>query len=110
MLTSTAQTYDYESGDVITLKLTSGEEIIATFESLDIDSGSFTINHARTLIPMHNGMGLAIWPASSAEDAQIAIHSKFVIVDTPTDDSSAQAYHQSISNIDLTASSDSIIK
>jgi hypothetical protein len=86
-------------GDVITLKLTSGEELIGRLDEE-------TITHYKLIKPMvigmgQQGIGLMPYLFTVAPDKTIALSKSTVTVCTTTDKAFADQYIQSTTNIKL---------
>lgn len=87
----------FERNDIITLKLSSGEEVVARFDSR-------TPEYVRILKPMAfmmgpQGLGLVPFVFSADRDAVIEVGASFVITTTKTDDQVGKQYMQQTSNL-----------
>ncbi len=83
----------YKSGDTITIKLSSGDEVIGRFESKD--DANYHLNKPMTFIMGPQGLGLVPYLFSAAKDAKIAISRNFVISVSKTDAEISKTYiHQ----------------
>jgi len=84
--------------DVVSLKLITGEEVIACFNS-DTDS-IVTVEKPATLAQGPQGMGIIPWMMSAKAD-KIELNKNTVIAMAPTDEEIAKAYTQATTNIQL---------
>lgn len=88
----------YKSGDPVTVKLNSSEEIIATFVEQTDDT--FTVEKAVILIQSQQGVGMMPW-MMSAEDGAIPLNKNSIIAVCKTNEDVAKAYRENTSSIQL---------
>jgi hypothetical protein len=91
---------------VITLKLTSGEELIAKHQETLDDSSHFVLEDARRLQLVPNGKGgtgLALMPLlmSNVEKGDFTIDKRHVVIATEVDGTFEKQYLQEVSGIQL---------
>ena len=86
------------SGDVVTFKLISGEEVIARFESED--DSSLYISKPVTLAGNNQGMGFVPWMISSLPE-RIKLNRNTLITFGHTQEQIAKAYIEATSSIKL---------
>lgn len=84
--------------DIITLKLTTGEELIATF--LDQDDNVVTVNRPCSIATSGQGMGLIPWIITNSGD-KVDINKNAVMAMVPTESEIAKSYTESTTNIKL---------
>jgi hypothetical protein len=102
------QTKMYDEHDVITIKLTSGEEVIGYFVSKDADE--IILRKPVVPVPTGDGNGMALAPFLMSSDYMTAGSGKVpfnratVITDMLTNDGFKNAYIQTVSSVDLSAS------
>lgn len=84
--------------DVVTCKLLTGEELIATYES-ETDT-VLTVHKPATLAQGPQGMGIIPWMMSAKAD-KIELNKNTVIATAPTDEEIAKAYTQATTDIQL---------
>lgn len=87
------------SGDVVTLKLTSGEEIIARYE--EETSAGVKILKPMMLAAGPQGLGMAPYIFTVNPDRAIVINYSAIVVQAPTDKAMADQYIQSTTGITL---------
>lgn len=80
----------YTEGDVITLKLSSGEEIIAKFVSEDITS--IVVEQALMLAMSQKGIGMAPYVMTVDPDTKLNFNKNLVIVTASSDKEIANQY------------------
>lgn len=89
-----------KKGDVITLKLTTGEEVIATYQN--DDTASIEVTKCACLVPNQQGMGLAPWLMTADLDKQsVNINKSNVLVWLKTQEDLAKMYTQATTGIQL---------
>lgn len=84
--------------DVVTLKILTGEELIATYDS-ETDS-VVSVHKPATLAQGPQGMGIIPWMMSAKAD-KIELNKNTVIAMAPTDTEIAKAYSQATTDIQL---------
>ena len=83
----------YKEGDTITLKLSSGDEVIGRLNSKD--DNEYQLNKPMTFMMGPQGLGLVPYLFSAAKDSKVSISRNFVISATKTDAEIAKTYvHQ----------------
>lgn len=87
-----------KKGSIITVKLNSGEELVARFETEDDDS--LNISKVRTVAHGQQGLGIIPWMMTS-QTATISINKSTVVAYTPTDDEIAKSYQENTTDIKL---------
>jgi hypothetical protein len=80
----------YSEGDVITLKLSSGEEIIAKFLSEDLTS--ITVEKALMLAMSQKGIGMAPYVMTVDPDTVLSFNKNLVIMTAVSDKEIANQY------------------
>ena len=88
----------YTGGDPVTVKLSSSEEIIATFVEQTDDT--FTVEKAVILIQSQQGVGMMPW-MMSAEEGAISLNKNSIIAVCKTNSDVAKAYKENTSSIQL---------
>lgn len=89
----------YSDGDVITLKLTSGEEILASFN--EETETYFVLRKPMVLVNSGQGAGIVPYILSSDEDANLRLMKNSVVVHTPTQSEMAKEYLSKTSGIQM---------
>ena len=87
-----------KNGTIITVKLNSGEELVARFESDDGDT--LDITKVRTVAHGQEGLGIIPWMMTSQSNT-ISINKSTVVAYTTTDDEVAKSYQQNTTDIRL---------
>ena len=88
----------FSSGDVVSIKLINGDEIIARFDSEDNDS--VTINRPMALTMAQGGLGMIPWVFLGKEDAiRLSKSNTFFIVESKSE--AAKQYTQGTTGIAL---------
>jgi|TARA_R110000803_G_scaffold42597_4_gene91270 hypothetical protein len=87
-----------KDGTIITVKLNSGEELVARFESDDGDT--LDITKVRTVAHGQEGLGIIPWMMTSQSNT-ISINKSTVVAYTTTDDEVAKSYQQNTTDIRL---------
>ncbi len=87
-----------KKGSIVTVKLNSGEELVARFESEDDDS--LNISKVRTVAHGQQGLGIIPWMMTS-QTATISINKSTVVAYTPTDEEIAKSYQENTTDIKL---------
>lgn len=89
----------YKTGDTVSLKLSSGEEIVAR---LDAESDTrFTLHKPMVLVMQQQGLGLAPYMYSVSPDAKFNVLASTVSCIAKTEGEIAKQYTTSTSNIQL---------
>ena len=89
----------YKSGDTVSLKLSSGEEIVARLE--EETATKFVLNKPMVLIMQQQGLGLAPYMYSVSPDAKFNILATTVSCVAKTEVDIADQYISSTSNIQM---------
>ena len=87
----------YKAGDTISLKLSSGEEIVARLEKED--AKSFTVRKPMVLIAQESGLGLAPFMFSVSPDAKFNITVSSVSCVAKTQDEIGKQYTKQTTGI-----------
>ena len=87
-----------KKGSIITVKLNSGEELVARFE--DENDDSLNISKVRTVAHGQQGLGIIPWMMTS-QTATISINKSTVVAYTPTDEEIAKSYQENTTDIKL---------
>lgn len=88
-----------KSGDVVTLKLTSGEEVISRFE--EENSHGYKISKPMVLSMTQKGVGMIPYLFTVNPDKSITFSYQSVAVMSSTDDDFAKQYMQATTGISL---------
>ncbi len=85
------------SGDVVTIKLTTAEELIARLDAED--DVSITVSKPMTLSYGAQGVGMTPWLITAENDSGVQIPKKRIMVMTPTMKQAAEQYIQGTTGI-----------
>jgi len=88
-----------KSGETVTVKLSTGEELIARFEE-HLDNGDLVIGKAVVLAPGAQGIGMVPW-IMSAEPNSITINKENILTYATTQKEIADKYIEMTSSIKL---------
>lgn len=88
-----------KQGDAISLKLISGEELIARLE--ESDGNTVTLVKPMSLIMGPQGFGLAPYMMSAPADSKITIPTSAIVAQTKTADEIAKQYIKQTTGIQL---------
>ena len=89
-----------QSGDTITIKLMSGEEVVARLEEDQEDK--LLVNKPRAIVNIPNkGIGLGPFVFTIPQDAKIEIYKKNVVCYAETEDGMARQYTQGTTGLTL---------
>jgi hypothetical protein len=80
----------YKTGDTVSLKLISGDEVIGRLDSNENET--YTLIKPMTFMMGPQGLGLVPFMFSTNEATKVAIPAKFVMVITKTDQNVAKQY------------------
>ena len=87
----------YKVGDVVSMKLTSGEELLATLEE---EKGSdYVLKKPLMLVAQQQGLGLAPFMFTASPDAKITVGNDKVVCITKTIEEMAKQYISSTTGI-----------
>ena len=89
----------YKDGDTISLKLSSGEEIVARLDKED--AKTFTVKKPMVLIAQQEGLGLAPFMFSVSPEAKFTIQATSVACIAKTQDEIAKQYTSQTSGIQM---------
>lgn len=89
----------YKINDTVSLKLSSGEEIVARLE--DEDSKSFTVRKPMVLIANEKGLGLAPFMFSVSPEAKFVLQTTSVSCVAKTETEIAKQYTAQTSGIQM---------
>lgn len=87
----------YKEGDVVSIKLSSGEEMVANL--VKEDSNTLTVSKPLMLVASEGGMGLAPYMFTVSPETKIAIRLNNVITVVKTAEDAAKMYTQQTSGI-----------
>lgn len=87
-----------QENDTITLKLTSGEEILATYKELS--DSHIVVSKTATIAANQQGMGIVPWIMTARPD-KTRINLNTVIAYTITDEAIAKSYTEATTDIQL---------
>ena len=87
-----------KEGSIISLKLTSGEELIARFESGD--ETHIIVSKPSVLAQGPQGLGMVPWIMSAQSD-KITLNKNSIVAQTSTDEEIAKSYIQATSSIQI---------
>jgi len=90
----------YKVGDTVSLKLISGEEIVARLENEQ--SANYTLKKPMVLIAQEKGLGLAPFMFSVSPDGKFVMQSNAVSCIAKTESAIADQYIESTTGIKLT--------
>ena len=88
-----------KDGDIVSFKLSSGEEIVARLKSRD--DKSYTLLKPMVLIMQQQGMGLAPFMFSVSPDAKFILQVNSISCVAKTEEEIAKQYTASTSNIQM---------
>jgi hypothetical protein len=88
-----------KDGDIVSFKLSSGEEIVARLKTQD--AKSYTLLKPMVLIMQQQGMGLAPFMFSVSPDAKFNLQASSVSCIAKTEDEIAKQYTATTSNIQM---------
>lgn len=89
----------YKNGDVISLKLASGEEVVARLE--EEKGGDLIVTKPLMLVSAQEGLGLAPFMFSVSPDAKFNIKLSSVLCVTKTEDEFGKQYLEQTSGLKL---------
>ena len=89
----------YKDGDTISLKLSSGEEIVARLEKED--TKSFTVRKPMVLIAQAEGLGLAPFMFSVSPDGKFVLNNSAVSCMGKTEEQISKQYTEKTTGIAL---------
>jgi len=89
----------YKDGDVISLKLASGEEMVARLDKENTDT--LVLSKPSMLIATEGGMGMAPFMFTSSMDAKYIMRLNGVICIVKTEEETAKMYSEKTSGIVL---------
>jgi len=87
----------YKEGDTVSMKLTSGEEIIARLEKED--ASSITLNKPLMVVANQQGLGLAPFMFTVNPESKFKINTSNVLCIVKTEDDMAKQYVSSTTGI-----------
>lgn len=80
-----------KSGDTITIKLSTGEELVATLK--ETEQSAVVVGRPMMLVPYEKGMGFAPW-LMTAEDGGVSINKSNIVAMLKTQSDIASMYVQ----------------
>lgn len=87
----------FEKNDIVSLKLSTGEEVVARFDSKTATSTKILKPMAFMMGPQ--GLGLVPFVFSADRDTVLEVGNEFIIVATKTDGDVAKQYMQQTTNL-----------
>lgn len=87
-----------ERGSIVTLKIISGEEVIARYES-ETDS-ALVVSKPSVLTSNGTGLGIMPWMISSST-GDVSLNKSTIVTFTPTDEQIAKSYVEATSSIKI---------
>jgi hypothetical protein len=87
-----------ERGSIVTLKLISGEEVIARYESES--ESALAVSKPSVLTSNGTGLGIMPWMISSST-GEVSLNKSTIITFTQTDEQIAKSYMEATSSIKL---------
>jgi hypothetical protein len=85
------------SGDIVTIKMTTGDEIIARL--LEMTQDQYIVSKPQALMVTDNGMGLGPFAFTVHPDTKIPINKSTVVFCVKTDPATAKTYVGSTSSL-----------
>ena len=85
------------TGDVVTIKLTTGDEIVARLA--EIKDNEYVVSKPQALMATDTGMGLGVFAFTVNPDTKIPINRSTVIFCVKTDPDTAKTYTASTSSL-----------
>lgn len=89
----------YKEGDTVSLKLTSGEEVIARLDKESNDS--YQLHKPLMVVANQQGLGLAPFMFTVSPDAKFNLNSKNVLCVVKTEDEMAKQYVQNTTGLQV---------
>lgn len=84
-------------GDVVTIKLVSGEELMASF--VEENENFIVVNKPRVLAATQNGIGIAPYLFTVDPDKSVKMYRSTIVILEPTEKSYASQYTENTSGI-----------
>jgi hypothetical protein len=88
----------YQEGDIVSFKLTTGDEIVARVASSDSDS--FEISKPCTVMPSPQGMGLIQSLFTADADVNVRLQKQHIIMHAPSIDAMQKHYIKTTTGIE----------
>ena len=89
----------YKTNDTITIKTTSGDEVVARF--VEENDKTITVSKPLALMATQQGMGLAPFAFTIAQDAKVPINKSTVMFVCKTEPETAKQYMTSTTGIQM---------
>lgn len=89
----------YRANDTITLKLTSGEEVVARF--VKEDDKKLTVKKPLTLMATQHGFGLGPYAVTIPQDSELSINKNTIVFVAKTEPEMAKQYMSSTTGLQL---------
>lgn len=90
-----------EKDQIYTIKLNSGEELIAKVTDIDTENNQLIVSEPVSVAPGPQGMGLVPSVFTANTDSEYRINTTSVAIYVPTDDSVKDKYIEATSGIQL---------
>jgi hypothetical protein len=90
-----------EKNEIYTIKLNSGEELIAKVTDIDTENNQLVVSEPVSVAPSAQGMGLVPSVFTANNSAEYRINTTSVAIYVPTDDSIKDKYVEATSGIQL---------
>jgi hypothetical protein len=87
------------SGDIVTIKMTTGDEIVARL--VEVKDNEYVINKPLALMATETGMGLGTFAFTVSPDTNISINRSTVVFCAKTDAGMAKSYTASTSSLHI---------
>lgn len=88
----------YSTGDIVSFKMITGDEIVARIESVDLEW--FEISKPCTVMPSPQGMGLIQSLFTADSDVNVRLHKNHVIMHAPSIDQMQKHYIKTTTGIE----------
>jgi hypothetical protein len=88
----------YQEGDIVSFKLTTGDEIVARIASTDTDS--FEITKPCTVMPSPQGMGLIQSLFTADADVNVRLQKQHIVMHAPSIDAMQKHYIKTTTGIE----------
>jgi hypothetical protein len=88
----------YQEGDIVSFKLTTGDEIVARVASSDSDS--FEISKPCTVMPSPQGMGLIQSLFTADADVNVRLQKQHIVMHAPSIDAMQKHYIKTTTGIE----------
>ena len=89
----------YKKGDTISLKLTSGEEVVARLEDENAEAGNIVLHKPLMVTATQQGLGLAPFMFTIGPDANVKVSTSKIVCIVKTREAMSKQYIQSTTGI-----------